>query len=112
MNAAQAIVEDLVKESELVSHCMVYSSGRNYCVALITIDETAVANMCPEQIFGLVEQAVAYANARVSGSEQITRWTILDRDLSAELDEVTPTLKLNRDVVAKHFSRQLDELCS
>jgi len=111
-NVAPALVENLVKESHLISHCMVYGDGKSYCVALITINETEAANMCVEQIDGLVEQAVARANSRLSTTEQIKRWKILDRDLSAEFDEVTPTLKLKRSVVAQHFKTTLEKLYS
>jgi long-chain acyl-CoA synthetase len=105
-------VENLVKESHLISHCVVYGDGKDYCVALITIDETEAANMCVEQIDGLVEQAVAHANSRVSGIEQINRWKVLDRDFLAELDEVTPTLTIKRNVVARHFRAALEALYS
>lgn len=89
---------------------MVYGDGKSYCVALITINEVEAANMCPEQIHGLVEQSVARANARVSTSEQIKRWTILDRDFSSEFDEVTPTMKLKRSVVAERYRDALEKL--
>lgn len=111
-NVAPALIENLVKASHLISHCFVYGDGRSYCVALVTINETEAANMCHEQIHGLVEQAVAGANAHVSSSEQIKRWKILDRDFSQEFDEVTPTLKLKRNVVAEHFKATLEALYS
>lgn len=109
-NVAPALVENLVKESHLISHCMVYGDGKSYCVALITINEAEAASMCVEQIDGLVEHAVVKANARLSSTEQIKRWKILDRDLSAEFDEVTPTLKLKRSVVAANFKNELEKL--
>lgn len=109
---APELVENLVKESYLISHCMVYGDGKDYCVALITIDETEAANMCVEQIDGLVEQAVAHANSRVSISEQIRRWKILSRDFSPELDEVTLTLTLKRNVIVRHFGAALEALYS
>jgi long-chain acyl-CoA synthetase len=109
-NVAPALIENLVKESHLISHCFVHGDGRNYCVALITINENEAANMCHEQIEGLVEQAVQKANSRVSSTEQIKRWKILDRDFSAEFDEVTPTMKLKRNVVATYFKNDLDRL--
>ncbi|MEQ1763476.1 MAG: AMP-binding protein [Pyrinomonadaceae bacterium] len=109
-NVAPALVENLVKESHLISQCMVYGDRKSYCVALITVNEAEAANMCVEQIHGLVEQSVARANARLSNSEQIKRWIILDRDFSAEFDEVTPTLKLKRRVVADHYKAVLEKL--
>ncbi len=109
-NVAPALIENLVKESHLISHCMVCGDGKSYCVALITINEAEAANMSPEQIQSLVEQSVARTNARVSTSEQIKRWTILDRDFSAEFDEVTPTMKLKRRVIAEHYKDALENL--
>ncbi|MFT3746510.1 MAG: AMP-dependent synthetase/ligase [Pyrinomonadaceae bacterium] len=109
-NVAPALVENYVKESHLISHCFLYGDGRSYCVALITINETEAANMCAEQITGLVEQAVSRANQRVSSSEQIKRWRILDRDFSSEFDEITPTMKLKRNVVAENFKGMLEKL--
>jgi long-chain acyl-CoA synthetase len=109
-NIAPALIENLVKESHLISHCMVHGDGRSYCVALITINESEAANMCREEIQGFVEQAVQRANSRVSSSEQIKRFTILDRDFSADHDEVTPTMKLKRSVVAEHFRSVIDKL--
>ena len=109
-NIAPALIENYVKESHLISHCFLYGDGRSYCVALVTINEAEAANMCKEQIHGLVEQAVNKANGRVSSTEQIKRWVILDRDFSAGFDEVTPTLKLKRNIVAENFKDVLERL--
>lgn len=109
-NVAPTLIENYVKESHLVSQCFVYGDNRSYCVALITINETESANMCHEQIHGLIEAALNKANGRVSNSEQIKRWAILDRDFSADLDEITPTSKLKRSVVAGHFKKVLEGL--
>jgi long-chain acyl-CoA synthetase len=49
-------------------------------------------------------------NAKLSRFEQIKRFTILPRDFSAELGEVTPTLKLKRRVCEQHFADEIDAL--
>ena len=49
-------------------------------------------------------------NAELSRYEQIKRFRILPRDFSADEDEVTPTLKLKRRVVADHFADEIEEL--
>lgn len=107
-NVAPALIENLIKESHLISHCFVYGDGKSYCVALITLNN-AEANGNPAA-YPAVEAAVSKANSRVSSSEQIKRFTILDRDFSAESGEVTPTLKLKRDVVAANFKNDLEKL--
>ena len=109
-NVAPALVENYVKESHLISHCFLFGDGRSYCVALITINVNESAAMCREQIGGLVSQIVAKANARVSSSEQIKKFVILDSDFSAERDEITPTMKLKRNVVAANYKVILEKL--
>jgi long-chain acyl-CoA synthetase len=116
-NVAPALMENLVKESHLISHCFVYGDGRSYCVALITLNkaETGTSESYEElarspEMREVVESIVAKANARVSSSEQIKRFAIMTRDFSPEFDEVTPTLKLKRSVVAKNFTQVLEKL--
>ena len=109
-NVAPALVENYVKESHLISHCFLFGDGRSYCVALITINENESAAMCREQINGLVTQIVEKANSRVSSSEQIKKFVLLDGDFSAERDEITPTMKLKRSVVAANYKDTLEKL--
>ncbi|MBK7934348.1 MAG: long-chain fatty acid--CoA ligase [Acidobacteria bacterium] len=109
-NVAPALIENFVKESHLISHCFLFGDGRSYCVALITINVNEAASMCREQIEGLVDQAVAAANARVSSSEQIKQFVILDSDFSAERDEITPTMKLKRNVIAANHKDLLEKM--
>ena len=110
-NIAPALIENLVKESHLISHCFIHGDGRSYCVALITLNHAEIggSEVTPETR-NAVGAAVAKANARVSNSEQIKRFEILDRDFSADFGEVTPTLKLKRDVVAANFRQVLEQL--
>ncbi|HEV8160243.1 MAG TPA: hypothetical protein VGP58_14505, partial [Pyrinomonadaceae bacterium] len=63
-----------------------------------------------ERIFQSVKDTIELANARVSSSEQIKRFIILERDFQSESGEVTPTLKLKRNVVAKNFSKIIEKL--
>ena len=116
-NVAPALIENIVKESHLISHCFVHGDGRSYCVALITLNqnEAGLNGSYAEfarssEMLDAVEKIIERSNARVSSSEQIKRFAILDRDFSPEFDEVTPTMKLKRDVVAKNFREVIDEL--
>lgn len=107
-NVAPALVENYVKESHLISHCFLHGDGRSYCVALITVNQAEIngnGNMTD-----FVEAAVAKANARVSSSEQIKKYVILAQDFSAERDEITPTMKLKRAIVARNYKDILEKL--
>jgi long-chain acyl-CoA synthetase len=124
-NVAPALVENMIKEHHLVSHAYVHGDGRSYLVALVTLNpfeaeehararglrfdgfgELAASAEMRELVGGIIDSA----NRRVSSSESVRRFRILPRDFRADLEEVTPTLKLKRDVVARNFAEVLDGL--
>jgi long-chain acyl-CoA synthetase len=124
-NVAPNLVENYVKENHLISQCFLYGDGKSYCVALITLNQAeaeifARANAIEFKDFAElasnsiiaenVENSVAAANSRLSSSEQIKTYKILKRDFSAELDEVTPTLKVKRNIVAQNFADEIAAL--
>jgi long-chain acyl-CoA synthetase len=49
-------------------------------------------------------------NARVSSTESIKKFAILDRDFEVERDEVTPTGKLKREVVTARYRDLIESL--
>jgi len=124
-NIAPALLENLLKENHLISQAFISGDGKSYLVALVTLNQTeaeafARANEIEfedyadltrnERIFRSVKETVKRANARVSSSEQIKRFIILERDFQSELGEVTPTLKLKRNIVGENFSDVLEKL--
>ena len=58
----------------------------------------------------LVCDIVERANARVSSTEAIRKFVILDNDLSVERDEITPTMKIKRNVVIARYKDVLESL--
>jgi long-chain acyl-CoA synthetase len=92
----------MLKENHLISQAMVYGEGRSYLVALITLN-SAVPR---ETVQGIVDGV----NRRVSSTESIKRFAILDRDFEIGRDEITPTGKLKRDVIVNRFKNVIDEL--
>jgi long-chain acyl-CoA synthetase len=124
-NVAPALVENYVKENHLISQCFLCGDGKSYCVAIITLNQAeaemfARANGIEfqtqadltrnKQIYEIVKTSVEKANARLSSSEQIKKFVILERDFLLELDEITPTLKVKRNVVAKNFADEIESL--
>lgn len=107
------------------SHCFLFGDGRSYCVAIITVNEAESAAYLKQNKLDFYEVSVlarnkhvraeiygivAKANARISSSEQIKRFVILDEDFSARRDEITPTMKLKREVVARNYKDILEKL--
>ena len=124
-NVAPALLENSLKESHLVSQAFIFGDGKSYLTALITLNQPeakafARANEIEfdnfaeltqkEEIKQTIAAQIEQTNSRVSSSETIKKFTILERDFQAELDEVTPTLKVKRNVVAKNFADIIEEL--
>lgn len=123
-NVAPVVLEERLKSHRLVSQAMCVGDQRPYVAALVTLDadearafagerglpsslpELARSREVDEEVGGAVEQA----NAAVSRAESIRRFTVLERDFDPDRDEVTPTLKIRRHVVASHFAEQIESL--
>jgi long-chain acyl-CoA synthetase len=122
---APSLVENMIKEHHLVSHAYVHGEGRSYLVALVTLnpaeaEEHARARSVSHEDFpglarteamrALVSEIIESANRRVSSSESVKKFRILERDFRPDLGEVTPTMKLRRDAVARNFDALLRSL--
>ena len=92
----------MLKEHHSISQAMVYGEGKSYLVALITLN----APETRETIQAIVDRV----NRRVSSTEAIKRFAILERDFEITRDEITPTGKLKRDVITKEFRNVIDGL--
>ena len=99
---APALLENMLKENHLISQAMVHGEGRSYLVALITLNSAA-----PRET---VQEIIDNVNRRVSSTESIKRFVILDRDFEIARDEITPTGKLKRDVITNRFRDVIDGL--
>ena len=99
-----ALLENMIKEHHLISQAMVYGEGRSYLVGLITLNAPA-----PRET---VQAIIDNVNGRVSSTESIKRFAILERDFEIARDEITPTGKLKRDVITNRFREVIDELYS
>jgi long-chain acyl-CoA synthetase len=109
-NVAPQNLENALKTAPLVSQALVVGDKRPYVAALITVDPAVAEGLSPGQVQERVQKIVEDTNAELSRFEQIKRYAVLPREFSAEEDEVTPTLKLKRNVCAEHFAAEIDEL--
>lgn len=126
-NVAPSLLENLLKEHPLISHAMAYGDGKSYLTALITLNQIETEDYAKRnkinystfadltktpQIVSLVQTLVDKVNSQVSSTEAIKRFVILEHDLSIEAGEITPTLKVKRNVVAENYKDALENLYS
>ena len=125
-NVAPAPVEDRIRAHFLVSQSMVVGDGKPYAAALVTIDEeafpawkekhskpagaTAAELRDDPDLVAEIQAAVDDANTTVSRAESIRRFRIVDGDFTQENGQLTPSLKVRRNVVAKDRAADIEAL--
>ncbi|MDP9135634.1 MAG: AMP-binding protein, partial [Actinomycetota bacterium] len=121
-NITPANLENGLKQNRWISQVVVIGDRRPYLVALITLDPDEVPAFAaqhglePGQVPGSdqmraeVQRTVDAVNSTVGPVEQIKYFEILPHDLTQETGELTPTLKVKRNVVADKFAAVVDGL--
>lgn len=109
--------------SAITSQILVHGNERNFCSALITLDPDAVdewaANndmagksyaevVSSPEIRALVQSQIDELNSKINKWESIKKFAILDHDLSIESGEITPSMKVKRNVVEQNNKELLD----
>ena len=95
-NIAPQKIEVLLKGIDGVSEVMVVADGKPFTTALIWLEENGV-----DFDFAALDAAVGGVNAQLSHPEQVKRWIVAARPLSLAAGELTPNLKVRRNIVAQ-----------
>lgn len=125
-NVAPAVLEDRLRANWLVSQCMVVGDAQPFIAALVTIDPesfpgwlkqagkpegSTIASMTNDpDLVAEIQKAVDEANKAVSNAEAIKKFTILPEDWTEEGGQLTPSMKLKRNVVMKEYASEVDAL--
>ncbi|SIQ42798.1 AMP-dependent synthetase/ligase [Micromonospora avicenniae] len=125
-NVAPAVLEDQVRAHPLVSQCLVVGDQKPFIAALVTLDEEALPRWLEsaglpadtpvaelrehEGLRAEIQKAVDAANATVSRAESIKVFRILPRDFTEATGELTPSLKVKRQVVHKTYAAEIAEI--
>ena len=127
-NMSPANIEQQLKQgSPLIGQAVAIGDRRPFNVALIVLDpdacgafaaanglaDASCAAMAGEEaVLREVEAGVERANSHLSRVEQIKRFTVLAGDWQPAGDELTPTMKLKRRVIATKYADEIDALYS
>ncbi|MGD9620943.1 MAG: long-chain fatty acid--CoA ligase [Mycolicibacterium sp.] len=125
-NVAPAVLEDQLRAHPLISQAMAVGDAKPFIAALIAIDPEAfevwkqhqgkaptasVAELADDpDLVAQIDLAVKNANQAVSKAEQIRKFRILPVDFTVLTGELTPTLKVKRNVVASKFAAEIEAL--
>ncbi|MEV5523933.1 AMP-dependent synthetase/ligase [Streptomyces pseudogriseolus] len=108
-----------------VSNILVHGADRNYCTALIALDEAALTAWAAENglegkpyaeivaapaTVEMVDGYVKQLNEGLQRWQTIKKFRLLPRDLDVEHGEITPSLKLKRPVVEREYKHLIEEM--
>ncbi len=123
-NLTPANIENDLRQSRWISQAVMHGDKRAYPIVLITLDEEEIAGYAKAHglptdiptlaqdpgVRELIQEEVDRANAKYARVEQVKKFAILDHDLSQATGELTPTLKVKRNVVNEKYAELIDSL--
>ncbi|MEN8674368.1 AMP-dependent synthetase/ligase [Nocardioides sp.] len=123
-NVAPAVLEDRLRAHALVSQALVVGDRQPFIAALVTIDPESfplwatargksgeVADLVDDpELLAEIQRAVDEANTAVSKAESIRKFQVLADDWTEEGGQLTPSLKLKRNVVMREWKDEIARL--
>ncbi|MDX1881775.1 long-chain fatty acid--CoA ligase [Mycolicibacterium sp. 120270] len=125
-NVAPAVLEDRLRAHPLISQAMCVGDQKPFIAALITLDpeafpgwkernaknaDASVGDLSEDpDLLAEIELAIKDANQAVSKAEAIRKFRILPVDFTEDTGELTPTMKVKRNVVAEKFAGDIEAL--
>ncbi|MGN6607101.1 MAG: AMP-dependent synthetase/ligase [Jatrophihabitans sp.] len=125
-NVAPAVLEDRIRAHWLVSQALVVGDQKPFIACLVTIDpeswptwleqhgkpkDTELADLVDDaQLRAEIQTAIDDANKAVSRAESIRKFTIIAEDWTEAGGQLTPSLKLKRNVVHKECANEIEAL--
>jgi len=125
-NVAPTVLEDRLRAHWLVSECLVVGDGRPYIAALVTGDAETLAQWKTDHhkpdtatladlrddpdLRAEFQTAIDEANKAVSQAEAIRKFMILDQDFTEAGGQLTPTMKVRRQVITEQYALQIAAL--
>jgi len=117
--------ENQLKFSPYVTDAVVIGDKRAYLTCLIMIDQENVEQWAQEnnvqfsdyrsltrstEVVALIQAEMDAANAKFARAEQVKMFRLIDTQLTAEDEELTPTMKLKRKMVHSKYSAMIEEM--
>jgi len=121
-NIAPKNLESDIKQHPLVGEAVVIGDRRPYLTALVSLDPEAVAAYATEKgidpskaavdpaIRESIKKTIDAMNSKVARVETVKKFAILERPLSIDSGELTPTMKVKRKVVNEKFATIVDAM--
>jgi long-chain acyl-CoA synthetase len=126
-NITPSVMENELKFSPYISDAVIVGDKRKFLTCLIMIDQenvehyaqthsvpfTDYRSLCArKEIVALIDAEVTRINAEFSSAEQLKKFRLIDVLLTAEDEELTPTMKLKRSFVSEKYADLINAMYS
>ncbi|MDD0812150.1 AMP-binding protein [Curvibacter sp. RS43] len=124
-NITPSELENELKFSPFITDAVVIGDRRPYLTVIIMIDQENVEKYAQDhdvpfsnyasltrapEVQALIQSVLDQVNTQFARVEQIKKFFLLDTQLSAEDEELTPTMKLKRKLVEKKYTAQIEAM--
>jgi long-chain acyl-CoA synthetase len=126
-NITPSEIENELKFSPYITDAVVVGDKRPYLTCLIMIDHENVENYAQErsvpfsdfaslcrtqEVQALIQSEIDRVNTKFARVEQIKKFRLIEYKLTAEDEELTPTMKLKRKLVNEKYKDLIDSMYS
>ncbi len=124
-NITPSELENELKFSPYITDAVVIGDRRPYLVVIIMIDQENVEKFAQDadvpfsnyasltrapEVQALIQEEIDRVNRKFARVEQIKKFFLLDTQLTAEDEELTPTMKLKRKLVEKKYAERIEAM--
>lgn len=121
---APSPIEEKLKESPIISQVCLVGDNRKYFSALVTLSEATLLDLkaksgatrdgvvCDGDTLKEVQKQFDTVNKSLASFEQVKRFTIIDREFAINEGEMTPTMKMKRNIIEQRFKPLIDQMYS
>lgn len=109
-NVTPKNIEQALKQNPLIAEAVVIGDRRKYLTCLITLDPDQAKSLGENGVRAEIQKTIDRVNQDLARVEQIKKFALLEKSFTIETGELTPTLKLKRNVVQKKFAKEIDAL--
>ncbi|KQP37923.1 long-chain fatty acid--CoA ligase [Pseudorhodoferax sp. Leaf274] len=124
-NITPSELENELKFSPYITDAVVIGDRRPYLTAIVMVDQENVEKFAQDadvpfsnyasltrapEVLALIQREFDRVNAKFARVEQIKKFFLLETQLSAEDEELTPTMKLKRKLVEKKYAERIEAL--
>jgi len=106
-NIAPQKIENMFTSSDLISHVIIFGDNKPFLIALIFIDNDYSKK---NEINSEVDKYLKKINGKLSSTEKIRKYMLINQELNQKSGFLTPTMKIKRKKVYEKYKKDIEKL--